>query len=100
MKGVLIMKNLKQVLFALILTMASFAAWAVPVDINHADADTLAAELTGVGAAKAEAIVAYREANGPFRSIEDLARVKGIGAKTVEKNRANLVIETQSTDSM
>lgn len=88
------MKNIKRVLFAIVLSIASFTAWALPVDINHADADTLAAELTGVGVAKAEAIVAYRELNGPFQKIEDLANVKGIGAKTVEKNRTNLVIET------
>jgi competence protein ComEA len=94
------MKNIKQVLFAVVLAMMSFAAWALPVDINHADADTLAAELTGVGSAKAQAIVAYRETNGPFMSVEDLAKVKGIGAKTVEKNRANLVIETHKSDSM
>lgn len=88
------MKNIKRVLFAIVLSIASFAAWALPVDINHADADTLAAELTGVGVAKAEAIVAYRELNGPFQNIEDLAKVKGIGVKTVEKNRTNLVVET------
>lgn len=94
------MKNIKQVLLAIILAMVSFAAWAVPVDINHADAETLAAELTGVGAAKAQAIVAYRETNGPFRRVDDLTKVKGIGVKTVEKNRSNLVIETHKTDSM
>lgn len=57
------------------------------VDINSADAQTLAEELHGIGLAKAEAIVAYREANGPFTSAEDLAKVKGVGAATVEKNR-------------
>jgi competence protein ComEA len=77
-----------------VLALVSFSAWAVPVDINKADASTLAAELNGVGASKAAAIVAYRDANGPFRHIEDLSNVKGIGIKTVEKNRSNLVIET------
>mgnify|MGYP001052452131 CR=1 FL=1 len=57
------------------------------VDINSADAQTLAEELHGIGLAKAEAIVAYREANGPFTSTEDLTKVKGVGAATVEKNR-------------
>ena len=44
-------------------------------------------------ATKAAAIVAYRETNGPFRSIDELANVKGIGTKTVEKNRTNLKLE-------
>lgn len=57
------------------------------VDINTADAATLAAGLNGIGAAKADAIVAYRTENGPFQSVEDLEKVKGIGAKTVELNR-------------
>ena len=63
----------------------SFAA--DKVDINSADAATLAAGLNGIGAAKAEAIVAYRTENGPFQSADDLEKVKGIGAKTVELNR-------------
>lgn len=77
--------------FALLL-MVSVGAFAAPVDVNTADANTLATELTGIGAAKAEAIVAYREANGPFKKLDELVKVKGIGAKTVEKNRAILVI--------
>ena len=88
------MKNFKGILFAVVLALVSFSVWAAPVDINKADASTIAAELNGVGTSKAVAIVAYREANGPFRHIEDLSNVKGIGIKTVEKNRSNLVIET------
>ena len=87
------MKYVRNVLFAVLFAMVSLGAWAVPVDINKADADTLAAELNGIGESKAAAIVAYREANGPFQNIDDLANVKGIGEKTVEKNRENLVIE-------
>ena len=81
--------------FALLLLFASFGVFAGPVDINTADANTLAAELNGIGASKAEAIVAYREANGPFKRLEDLVRVKGVGTKTLEKNRAILVIQKQ-----
>jgi competence protein ComEA len=81
--------------FALFLLVSSFGAIAGPVDINTANANTLAAELNGIGAAKAAAIVAYREANGPFKRLEDLTRVKGVGTKTLEKNRAILVIQTQ-----
>lgn len=89
------MKNFKGILFAVVLALVSFGAWAVPVDINKADASTLAAELNGVGVSKAAAIVAYRETNGPFLHVEDLSNVKGIGIKTVEKNRANLMIEAE-----
>ena len=78
--------------FAMLLLMASVGAFAAPIDINTADAHTLASTLTGIGTAKAEAIVAYREANGPFKRLEELVKVKGVGEKTVEKNRANLVI--------
>jgi len=79
--------------FALILLVASFSVFAASVDINTADADALASELNGVGAAKAAAIVAYRESNGPFKQLEDLLQVKGVGEKILEKNRAILVIQ-------
>ena len=60
------------------------------VNINSADAATLADRLNGVGIKKAEAIVSFREQNGPFKSIDDLVNVTGIGAATLEKNR-NLI---------
>lgn len=62
------------------------------VNINSADAVTLA-DLDGIGASKAEAIVAYREANGPFKTAQDLSNVKGIGARTVEKNAERLTVK-------
>ena len=66
------------------------AALAGPVNVNAADAQALAEALEGVGLAKAEAIVQEREANGPFKDANDLSRVKGLGAKTVERNLPNL----------
>lgn len=66
---------------------ASVAA-AAGVDINRAEAAELAEALVGVGLRKAEAIVRYREQFGPFESVEELAEVKGIGAATLERNRA------------
>ena len=68
-------------------------AVAGPVDVNSADAKTLARELQGVGMSKAEAIVSYREKNGPFKSPEDLAKVKGLGKKIIEQNKTNLKFE-------
>ena len=56
------------------------------ININTADAERLTL-LTGIGSAKAAAIVAYREQHGPFDSIEDLTKVSGIGPATIEKNR-------------
>ena len=61
------------------------------VDINKATVTELAS-LKGIGAKKASVIVKYRKENGCFKSIEDLAKVKGIGKKTVEKNRENLTV--------
>jgi competence protein ComEA len=75
---------LKSLLLSLVLATAALAAG--KVDINRAGAAELAAALNGVGEAKAQAIVDYRAANGPFKSAEQLAQVKGIGLKTVEKN--------------
>jgi competence protein ComEA len=64
-----------------------------PVDVNTADAATLSAELQGVGMSKALAIVEYREANGSFKSPDDLVLVKGIGERTVELNRDNILLQ-------
>ncbi len=61
-----------------------------PVDINSADAATLSRELKGVGDTKAAAIVEYRRTHGAFRTLDDLALVKGIGQKLVDLNRADL----------
>ncbi|MCI0401242.1 MAG: helix-hairpin-helix domain-containing protein [Gammaproteobacteria bacterium] len=62
------------------------------VNINTADAKTLASAMKGVGPVKAEAIVAYREQHGPFMSVEDLTLVDGIGEQTVDMNRDILTV--------
>lgn len=64
--------------------------FAGPVDVNTADAETISAELKGVGLSKAKAIVEYRKKHGPFRSADDLSLVKGIGERTVELNRDSI----------
>ncbi|MDX1471831.1 MAG: helix-hairpin-helix domain-containing protein [Flavobacteriaceae bacterium] len=60
------------------------------VNINSASAEELAKVLKGIGMKKAEAIIAYREKFGPFKSANELTAVKGIGEKTVEKNRSKI----------
>lgn len=62
------------------------------VNINTADAATLAASLNGIGIKKAEAIVMYREQNGKFTSADQLLEVKGIGKATLDKNRDKIKI--------
>lgn len=57
-----------------------------PVNINQASAETLAQQLTGIGPAKAQAIVDYRAQKGPFNKPEQLLQVKGIGPATLAKN--------------
>ena len=72
---------------AMLLALAGAAFAADKVDVNTADAATIDRVLLNIGPSKAEAIVAHRTANGPYRSLEQLAQVKGIGLKTVERNR-------------
>ena len=67
-------------------------AVAGPVDVNTADAETISSELKGIGLAKAKAIVEYRKKHGPFKAAEDLTLVKGIGERTIEINRANILV--------
>jgi competence protein ComEA len=82
-------------LLQLVIAAAAFAAGAAfagPVNINTADAATLASELTGVGPALAQAIVKDRQEHGNFATPEALTRVKGIGDRIVEMNKANILV--------
>jgi len=74
------------------LLVAAASVYADPVNINTADAKTLAENIKGVGPKKAQAIVVYRRDNGPFKSIHDLAKVKGIGEKLIARNKADLML--------
>ncbi|TCZ88597.1 ComEA family DNA-binding protein [Lysobacter sp. N42] len=91
------MKRIARLLQTLVLSfaLAGAAVAATPterVDINTADTATLDRVLLNIGPSKAQAIVDYRKAHGPFRSIDQLALVKGIGLKTIEKNRDRIVL--------
>ena len=83
---------------SILLFLFSFNVLAIPVNINQADAKTIAKSLNGIGIKKAEAIVKYRKANGPYKSIEELAKVKGIGNKTVLKNKADILLSKSGKD--
>ena len=62
------------------------------VNINRASEGELVS-LNGIGSSKAQAIILYREMFGNFKTVDELAKVKGIGAKTVEKNRGRLSVQ-------
>ena len=86
------MKKIKSFLFIVLFSFSSLL-YAAQVNINTADADTLSSELSGIGQSKAEAIVAYREQHGPYKQLEDLTNVKGIGIATIEKNKTKITLE-------
>lgn len=85
------------VLATLVLLFSLFTGFASAnpgdaININEADVATLA-NLNGIGEAKAEAIISYREQNGPFATVGDLGNVKGIGTKTLETNAERLTVK-------
>lgn len=75
--------------------LCSALAFAAPVNINSADSETIANALNGIGPAKASAIVEYRTENGPFKAVEDLALVKGIGQQTLEKIKTDILLASE-----
>lgn len=89
------MNRMKQIFLSIacacFLPMVAFAG---PVNVNTADAETISAELKGVGMTKATAIVEYRDAHGPFKTREELMAVKGIGVRTVEINSENILLDS------
>ncbi len=83
---------MKQIVI-LLFSLLAFNVTAAPVNINKANAKTIAKSLQGIGQKKAEAIVRYRKKHGPFETVKDLMKVKGIGKKTVMKNRADILLD-------
>lgn len=77
----------------LLMTVFSINVMAAPVNINTADAKTISESLTNIGLKKAEAIVKYRTEKGLFKVPEELTNVAGIGEKTVEKNKKDILIQ-------
>lgn len=74
-------------------------AHAAQIDINSADAATLAESVNGIGPSKAQAIIDYREENGPFASLDDLVKVQGIGFKTLDRIREFVTVTPTRTQA-
>jgi competence protein ComEA len=86
-------RKLSAACFALGLGLAALGAdAATPVNVNKADAATIAKSLDGIGPAKAAAIVAWRDAHGPFKNVDEVGQIKGIGAATLERNRQAILL--------
>jgi competence protein ComEA len=62
------------------------------INLNKATVEELS-QLKGIGMKYAERIVQYRDKNGPFKNVEDLLNVQGIGSKTLEKNKDRIIVE-------
>lgn len=87
---------IRNLIIATLLSLAlaqSGLAEEMRVDINTASAEQLAEVLDGVGPAKSEAIVAYREENGEFTHVDELIEVRGIGMRTVDSNRDRIELD-------
>jgi competence protein ComEA len=89
------MKAFRQFVIASVLALGAVTAVqaAAPLDINKASAEEIAETLQGIGLKRAQDIVAFRSQHGPFKSIEQLLDVKGVGEKVLEKNRANIRLQ-------
>ena len=83
------MDILRKILFTLLLCLSFQLPAADTVNINTADKETLM-NVKGIGEKRAEAIIVYREQHGPFKNIDDLASVQGIGQSIIDNNRDSL----------
>lgn len=86
------MRTTIKTLAALLMLGLTQLALAAPVNVNTASAKELAAALSGIGEKKAQRIVEFREKNGDFKAINELVYVKGIGPKTVKKNKDDILL--------
>lgn len=84
------MKKIVQSLLLSVWVLVAPLAQAAVVNINKADAAVMVENFDGIGPKKAAAIVAYRKAQGPFKSLDELLNVKGIGEKTIARNRQDM----------
>ena len=87
------MNKICKILLGLIASLSTYVFAAV--NINTANVEELQ-QLKGIGAKKAAEIVAYREAHGEFKNVDELTNVKGIGKATLEKLRQELVVKNEA----
>ncbi len=86
--------------FALTLATPGLLLAATPVNINQADAATIAKSLDGIGQSRAQAIVDWRTSHGPFKKADDLHHVKGIGKATIERNRDAILLSDDGASAV
>ena len=79
----------------LFLLLCTFGAIAEPVNINKADAETIAKALKGIGPKKAVAIIQYRKEHGDFKTLLDFGNVKGVGDKITAANAADILFKDE-----
>ena len=82
---------MNKLLMLVIALVSPVLVLAGPVNVNTADAESISQELTGIGLAKAQAIVDYRSQNGAFETPEELLKVKGIGPRVLAANSGNIM---------
>jgi len=87
------METINKLLFIALLTLGLGLQAAEPININSANKQTLM-QIKGVGEKRADAIIAWREKNGPFKSVEGLTEIDGIGHSLIETNKDMLTVGT------
>ncbi len=86
------MKFINIIVLSASLLFSALPLSAEPVNINTADAKTISSNLKGIGIVKAKAVINYRKKHGTFTNINNLSMVKGIGEKTIEKNKQDILL--------
>ena len=85
---------MKKFITAILTACFALTAWAAqPVNVNTASAEEIAESLQGIGLSKAQKIIEYREANGGFGHVDELVNVKGIGIRTIDRNRGMILLD-------